>query len=467
MTRIKKESIAPIDKATNIECPIPKYFNNEYMDFSKYVISTRACPSMIDGFKTGARKIMHAAFNGAVKTGKAVKLLNLSGDTMKISLYAHGDSSLNGTIISMAQDFNDNLHPLEIEGQYGSLRSQEASSPRYLFVKLSRFANLIYKTDIDLVDYVFDEGEWLEPVHYLPIIPTVLANRSIGMAPGYRFSTMSYNPLDILDNCVNVIKGKKLKVLRPKVKEISDDAWNYTVSETGESYWTNSGKWRYDIAKDRMHIDDLPYDVQFDDFEKMLNKFCESGFIKDWYNYSEDNFIHYEIVFEKGKLKSEIGRNDTALPNKFKLIKKVPNDQLYVIDENGKVKYFETANSLIEHFAKWRLTVYEKRKTRMLKILNEQLKVNSELAKFIDLIINEKLKINNRPKAEIKKDMKSFNLSENLISTPISKLTKEEYEALLKENEKIKSRIAYISETSIETMYLDDLKALRKELEIY
>ena len=59
--------------------------------------------------------------------------------------------------------------------------------------------------------------------------------------------------------------------------------------------------------------------------------------------------------------------------------------------------------------------------------------------------------------------MKSYNLPENLISTPISKLTKEEYEALLKENEDIKREIEYITNTTIEEMYLNDLKNLRKE----
>jgi hypothetical protein len=86
------------------------------------------------------------------------------------------------------------------------------------------------------------------------------------------------------------------------------------------------------------------------------------------------------------------------------------------------------------------------------------------MCRFIELIITNKLKINNRPKAEIKVDMKSHKLPESLISTPISKLTKEEYEALLKENEEIKREIEYITKTTIEQMYLKDLKDLRKEL---
>lgn len=460
-----KENIAtPLSKSTQINCPIPKFFNNEYMDFSKYVISTRACPSLIDGFKVGARKIMHAAFNGTLKTGKSVKLLNLTGDTLKMSLYAHGDSSLSGTIITMAQDFNDNLNPLTIEGQYGSLRSQVASSPRYLYVKLSKYANLIYKTDIELTDQIFDEGEYLEPKYYLPIIPTVLTSRNIGLAPGYRFNTMSYNPIDLIDACIYHINGKEFVLPRPYINGIKQSNWNYIIPPEGSAYWENKGEWQYNFSKDKMIITDLPYDMGYDDFEKLLNKYIESGFIKDWFNYSEGNKIHYEVIFEKGKLKKEAGKTDVHLPNKFKLIKKVPENQLYVLDENNKVRYFETPSELIKYFADFRLGVYEDRKTRLLKVLNERLTSNSDMCRFIELIITNKLKINNRPKADIKVDMKSHKLPESLIGTPISKLTKEEYEALLKENEEIKREIEYITKTTIEQMYLKDLKDLRKEL---
>ena len=62
----KTEVQSPLQNSTQINCPVSKFFGNEYMDFSKYVISTRACPSLIDGFKTGARKVMHAAFNGII-----------------------------------------------------------------------------------------------------------------------------------------------------------------------------------------------------------------------------------------------------------------------------------------------------------------------------------------------------------------------------------------------------------------
>ena len=115
--------------------------------------------------------------------------------------------------------------------------------------------------------------------------------------------------------------------------------------------------------------------------------------------------IRYEILFEKGKLKKEAGKTDVHLPNKFKLIKKVPDNQLYVLDENNKVRYFESTVELIKYFTEFRLSVYEDRKTRLLKVLNERLTSNSDMCRFIELIIKGKLKINNRPKKAIKEDL--------------------------------------------------------------
>ena len=64
--------------------------------------------------------------------------------------------------------------------------------------KINDVFSAFRKVDEDLLEYVFDEGEFLEPIHYLPIIPVVLTSRNEGMAPGYKFSSFSYNPIDII-----------------------------------------------------------------------------------------------------------------------------------------------------------------------------------------------------------------------------------------------------------------------------
>ena len=84
---------------------ITNFLNIKYLNYAFSVLEERAIPSVIDGFKPGARKIMHASLAGTTKDGKLYKLLALSGDAMRVSLYAHGDASLTSTVCTLAKDF--------------------------------------------------------------------------------------------------------------------------------------------------------------------------------------------------------------------------------------------------------------------------------------------------------------------------------------------------------------------------
>ena len=468
----KKDKIIDIDLSNNyaeVERTITEFLNKEYKEYTFYVLANRALPSLIDGLKTGARKIMHAAFNGGLKNGENKKLLNLSGDTLNLSLYPHGDSSLNGTIITLSQPFKFNCNPLECDGQVGSLRSPKSvSAPRYLYVKLSKFSDL-WKTDIELTNQIFDEGQYVEPENYLPIIPTVILNRQEGMAPGYKFSTMSYNPNDVINCCIDFIKHKCKDestndfVLHPYIREYDNKLWK--VNDDGK--WVSDGKFSLDLKKDRVEITMFPYDTDFEGFEKHLNKLIEKNRIKDWKNFSEDSNIKYVVQFNKGEL-SKLGKRKTVnshICNLFKLTKVVPDDLLWVLDENNKIRHFQTPQQLIEYFVKYRLNIYNDRKSRLVKILDDKYEKNSLLVKFIELVCKGKLKIRNRSKVDIKVDMDMHKLPMYLIGTPMSKVTIEERDELLKENEAIKKELEYIKKTTIQQMYLNDLNELKNKFE--
>lgn len=441
---------------------ISEFLNNEYKEYSLAVISERCCPSIWDGFRLGARKLLHAAFKGGLKDGSEKKVPTLIGDCYVHSLYQHGDASLASTIVTMARYFLDNLNTLTGVGAYGTLREDSCSASRYLFCKLSKYSKL-YKVDEDLLEYVFDEGEYLEPTHYLPIIPTLLCRRSDGMAPGYRFSSFSYNPIDIIDACIEVIKTGKVKIdIRPYVREINSENF---VKDTETGRWWNIGHYNVDLRNDILQINDLPYDVTYDKFEKKMYNYIENGYIKDMKNFSHDDIIDYRILFNKSKLAREMEADrKEATIKKFMLQTIVPEDLLYVLDENNKVKHFANKEDLIIYFVNLRLNKYNERKNKLVSVKEQQLKDNTELCKFIELVTSGKLKINNRKISEVKEDLKLYNLSEKLLQIQISKLTQEEKEAILLHNKEIEDELVYIKNTTIEQMYLNDLKDLRKEI---
>ena len=448
---------------------ITNFLNTEYLNYAFSVLEERAIPSVIDGFKPGARKIMHASLAGTTKDGKLYKLLALSGDAMRVSLYAHGDASLNGTIVNMCKSFNDNLNPLESDSQVGSLRDpNSAGAPRYLYVKHSKYMDLIYKTDYDLLDFIFEEGQYVEPMTYLPIIPTVLCKNNIGVAVGYSMHNQAYNPLDIIDACKEVLNSradKKEKIsttIYPYIRGIKKANWRYE-----EGNWYNYGEWKFNQAKDLMIVTDLPADVSYEDFEKLLYKYKDEDFIKDWKNKSVDGGVNYEIVFPKKQLAIEMkkDRSGKRIANKFKLVKQVSDDLLWLLDENHKLKYFQNKKEVIEYFVNYRIGIYTERKKKMVKILEERIKKNDELVKFIELVCKGKLVIRNRSKKDIKVDMDEYKLPIDLIGTPMSKVTIEERDELLKQNEEMKKELEYIKKTTEKQMYINDLTNLRKELE--
>lgn len=448
---------------------ITNFLNTEYLNYAFSVLEERAIPSVIDGFKPGARKIMHASLAGTTKDGKLYKLLALSGDTMRVSLYAHGDISLSNTIVNMCKYFNDNLNPLESDSQVGSLRDPDsAGAPRYLYVKHSKYMDMIYKTDYDLLDHIFEEGQYVEPMTYLPIIPTVLCKNNIGVAVGYSMHNQAYNPIDVIDACKEVIEARADKkdkiqtIIRPYIRGIKKSNWKFE-----EGNWYNYGEWKFNQAKDLMIVTDLPADISYEDFEKLLYKYKDEDYIKDWKNKSVDGGVNYEITFPKKQLAIEMKRDRSGkrLANKFKLIKQVPEDLLWLLDENHKLKYFQNKNEVVEYFVNYRMTIYTERKKKLVKILEQRYKENSDLVKFIELVCKGKLKIRNRSKPDIKIDMDEFKLPMALISTPMSKCTIEERDELLKQNEEIKKELEYIRNTSEKQMYINDLNELKKELE--
>jgi len=454
-------------KETIVKRTISDFLNKEYLNFSLYTVAERAIPSICDGFKPGARKIVHASCVGSLKNGSTNKLISLVGDTMKISQYAHGDSSLIGTICTLSKSFYNNFNPIEIEGQGGNLRDPDAGAPRYLYIRHSKYMNLIYKTDYDLLDYVFEEGDYVEPKQYYPIIPTVICNLAMGIANGYSFHSMAYNPIDVIDACIELLKSKKeidnfKTIIRPYIRGIKPSNFRF---ENGE--WYNYGEWKTNQSKDLLIVTDLPCDTTYVDFEKILNKLCDNEYIKDYKDKSEDGNVHYEITFPKGQLAKIMKREsgDAKLAAKFKLVKALPQDLLWLLNENNKLKYYQDKYAVIKYFVNWRLTIYEQRKKKLVKILNERLKKNDELIRFIELVCKGKLKIRNRSKVDIKVDMDGYKLPMELISTPMSKVTIEERDELLKQNENIRKELEYIKNTSEKQMYLDDLNNLRKEIE--
>ena len=162
-----------------------EFVDNELIHFSN-ADNIRSIPSVVDGLKTGQRKIMCGCFKrGPRFFTDEVKVAELAGYISEHMAYHHGDAALCGTIVGLSQTFvgSNNIPLLTPQGQFGTrlMGGEDKAGARYIFSKLPRLTRLIFHPDDDAVlTYNEDDGKVVEPKQYVPCLPMVLVNGGAG-----------------------------------------------------------------------------------------------------------------------------------------------------------------------------------------------------------------------------------------------------------------------------------------------
>lgn len=444
------------------EKTITHFLDNDYKEYATYVIEDRAIPSVIDGFKPTQRKIIFIS-NKVWKTGneKPLKIFQLAGKVASDAHYHHGDGSLNFAIISMAQSFKNSMPVLEEIGQFGSLRSPEAGAPRYISTKLHSNFRLLYK-DFELLTPRYEEGMEIEPNFFLPIIPTVLLNGGAGIAVGFSTNILNRNPLDLIDACLKYLDGKSFKEPIPWYKDFKGEC---IKDPNSNNSWIFKGSFSIK-NQNSIEITELPPSMTYEKFDSYLMSLEEENKIISYENNCKSN-VNYIIKIKKDYLQYLI---NTSKISRFLKIEEKHSENFIVLDENKKLKIFNSASEIIKYFVDFRLKYYEIRKKYLLNKLNEDLKLHFNKLKFIELIIKNKIKITNILKNDLISLLNSNNLDkindsyDYLLNMPINSLTKEKYDELLLNVEKIKNDMYIIQNKSHIDMYKEDLNLLKKVL---
>lgn len=194
-----------------------EFINKEYILFAKYD-NERSIPHIIDGFKPSQRKVLFGCFKRKLKG--EVKVAQLTGYIAEQSAYHHGEQSLQGTIVNMAQSFvgSNNVNLLTPSGQFGTrlMGGKDSASPRYIFTKLEPICRTIFHPDDDeLLSYLNDDGLSIEPEFYVPVIPMILVNGADGIGTGWSTTIPNYNPRDITSNLRRMIAGEEPETMAP------------------------------------------------------------------------------------------------------------------------------------------------------------------------------------------------------------------------------------------------------------
>jgi DNA topoisomerase-2 len=449
----------------NLNVSISDFINKELIHFSQYDIQ-RSIPNVIDGLKISQRKILYTCFKKNLKDeDHEIKVAQLGGAVAEITDYKHGEQSLFGAIINLAQNFvgSNNINLLFPDGQFGSrLKHGNAASPRYIFTYLNPITyKIFHQDDFPLLDYLEEEGKKIEPKYYIPIIPMVLINNNQGIGTGFSSDCPQYNPEDIINNLFCLIENKEMKDIIPWYK-------GFKGKIIKESYSKFICKGNYVITnKMTLEINEIPIGVWTENYVEMLDKMVDENKIKSYDKKYDDENIKFII-----KLNEEYDNKD-KLEKDFKLTKNINLTNIHLFDKNEKIKKYDCPLDIIKDFYETRIEYYHKRKEYTLKILKEEYLCLESKRKFIELVIDKKIKVFKELKTKIFDSIKEYSLPiinqsyDFYIKIPLTSFTKEKVDDLTEKCLNKKEEIDKIEKTTIIEMYKNDLIELKKELTKY
>ncbi|MCR5161017.1 MAG: DNA topoisomerase 4 subunit A [Lachnospiraceae bacterium] len=293
-----------------------------YIDYAMSVIISRALPDVRDGLKPVQRRTLYDMYELGIRYDRPYrKSARIVGDTMG-KYHPHGDSSIYGALVVLAQDFKMGIPLVDGHGNFGSIEGDGAAAMRYTEARLARIAQEMFLGDLDkdVVNFVpnFDETE-KEP-EVLPVrVPNLLINGSEGIAVGMATNIPTHNLGEVIDAVIALIRDshisdEKLLTYIPG-PDFPTGGIIVNKSELPEIYRTGTGKIRIrgkvefekgKGGKDRLVITEIPYTMLGANIGKFLNDVAalaeskKTTDITDISNQSSKEGIRIVIELKKG-----------------------------------------------------------------------------------------------------------------------------------------------------------------------
>ena len=463
-----------------------EFIYNDMIHFSKYD-NDRSIPNICDGLKISLRKILYSAFKKNLKT--EIKVAQFSGYVSEHSGYHHGEASLNGAIVGLAQNYvgSNNINSLHPSGQFGTRLQggKDAASERYIFTYLNPLTRKIFsELDDPVLEYLADDGQIVEPVHYVPIIPMILVNGTKGIGTGFSTDIMCHNPIQI----INYLEAKLKNISELDLKTLLIEP--YYKNFKGKIYPVDDSRKKYVIkgcyemlGSDKIRVTELPIGTWTQDYKEYLESLVDNksakgktksgdDYIKDFNDMSTDLNVEFEITFYPGILTKLIcQKHDYGLEGIEKYLKLYTTqstNNMHLFNEKEQLRKYENVYDIVDGYYGVRYSYYVKRKDYLISKLGNELKVLSAKARFIQYNLDDKIDLRKKSKNEINSIMEKFEfeLGENgdynyLVKMPMDSVCKENVEKLMKEHENKKAELESIQSSSIEAMWLKELGQLK------
>jgi DNA topoisomerase-2 len=499
-----------------------KFIHDEMIHFSKYDCD-RSIPNGMDGLKISLRKILFSAFKKNLKT--EIKVAQFSGYVSEHSGYHHGEASLNAAIVGMAQNFvgSNNINLFEPNGQFGTRLQggKDSASERYIFTQLNKITRFIFRAEDDAVlTYLDDDGQSVEPIFYVPIIPMVLVNGVKGIGTGFSTDIMCYNPQQIIDylkyklssTSASASTSTPTPTINPYYKNFKGTIQRITDGNTSPNPSSNAAakyliKGCYTILDDKkIRITELPVGTWTDDYKKFIEQLIEPvakksdtagnassssaaavQLVKDYSDMSTDAEVDITLTMMPNIIATYrdkiVEHGCTMLEKCLGLYTTQSTTNMNMFDANEKLKKYNTPEEIVDDYYPVRIEYYQKRKAYLLDALRKELLVLSNRARYISEILDDTIDLRRKTTAMMvqilkdrKYDMQNADDSKDgdgsdsgsagykyLLKLPMDSVSEENVEKLRMEKEKKEKELAHLESKTTENLWQDDLAELEEE----
>ena len=470
-----------VDEDRIIKVNIEEEMKNSYRDYSMSVIVARALPDVRDGFKPVHRRILYGMMELGVTHDKPTrKSARIVGDVMG-KYHPHGDSSIYGALVRLAQDWNMRYPLVFGQGNFGSMDGDSPAAMRYTEARLSRVGEAMM-TDLEKETVDMDmnfENRLPEPTVMPTRIPNFLVNGASGIAVGMATNVPTHNLGEVIDGCVALIDNPDITIpeLMEYVKAPDFPTGGYIIGMQGvkSAYETGRGRVvmraRTEIETHELHdsivVTEIPYGVNKAELIRYIAELVNEKKIEGISNVNDESDREQKV-----RIVIDIKRDANANVVLNKLLKMTQLQTTFAVNCIGLVHgrprtltLKDCISTFVEHrrYVVTRRTIFDLRKAKERAHILEGLIIASD---NIDEVVHI-IRASKNPQAACDALKERFSLDDlqakAIVDMRLAQLTNIQQDKLHEEYEELQRRIAYYEQILADDKLRD--KVIKDELQ--
>lgn len=439
----------------------------------------RSMASVMDGLKPSNRKVLDVCLG---RNREELKVASLAAITTEKNAYHHGEASLVGTIMKMAQWWvgTNNVALFEPLGQFGSrsnARSVGLAAPRYVTTRACQITRTLYpNADNPVLTYVEDDGKTVEPVYMVPIVAMVLVNGTDGIGVGYRSYVPNYHLLDVIQATRALIRGDANRE-GSHLQAPNFTGFKGTIAPRPPGQTTTfrcTGV--YAVEGPNVRVTELPPHTWITDYKEWVEQHLVGNDAKKFVSEVIICGTDIEIdILLKCNANADLAARD--LGEELHLHETISLNLMYLFDAAGKLRHYATPFEILDTHAAERRALYRRRLDHEISECERHIVVATNKARFIEAIRTRSLCVETHTRAQLEEwlhtggydhvGLSPHHFDYLIQNIGISTITNDGHGALLQQVARYQAELDLLRATTPDARWTLELDSLEKEYAAY